>query len=154
MPVVVDASVIAAIAFGEAEGADLARYLSGQTLLAPALIDYELANIALKKTRRSADLAPRIAAALGAALHLRVSRLPVATADAFRLARAAGLTAYDASYLWLALAHDAELVTLDAALARAADDGRRSPLTGGDLDPPASPRTRGPSPRRRPDTSR
>ncbi len=36
------------------------------------------------------------------------------------LAEAAGLTAYDASYLWLSRALDAELVTLDQKLAAAA----------------------------------
>jgi predicted nucleic acid-binding protein len=60
-------------------------------------------------------------AALDAALHLRVTRKPVATGAAFRLARATGLTAYDASYLWIAAAYDAELVTLDRKLARAAE---------------------------------
>ncbi|HZT90151.1 MAG TPA: type II toxin-antitoxin system VapC family toxin [Stellaceae bacterium] len=35
------------------------------------------------------------------------------------LAEAAGLTAYDASYLWLARALGAELVTLDRKLAAA-----------------------------------
>jgi len=36
------------------------------------------------------------------------------------LALETGLTAYDAAYLWLAVAHGAELVTLDARLARVA----------------------------------
>jgi predicted nucleic acid-binding protein len=122
--VVVDASVIAAIAFGEPEGPDLAAYLTGQTLLAPALIDYELANIAWKKTRRRPAIAPLVAAALVAASHLGLTRLRVLPADALRVARETGLTAYDASYLWVARVHDAELVTLDAALARARSLGR------------------------------
>jgi predicted nucleic acid-binding protein len=46
-------------------------------------------------------------------------------AFAARLARETGLTACEASYLWIALAEDAELVTLDAELARAA--ARRRP---------------------------
>ena len=62
-----------------------------------------------------------VVAALNAALHLRVTRKPVATGAVFRLARATGLTAYDASYLWIAAAYDAELVTLDRKLARAAE---------------------------------
>ena len=36
------------------------------------------------------------------------------------LAEATGLTSYDASYLWIARALDAELVTLDRKLAAAA----------------------------------
>jgi predicted nucleic acid-binding protein len=38
--------------------------------------------------------------------------------EAFALARQTGLTAYDAAYLWLSRAYDAELVTLDTALNR------------------------------------
>lgn len=120
MAVVVDASAIAAIAFREAEGPDLAIHLSGQTLLAPALIDYELANIALKKAKLQPKVAPQIGAVLNAAWHLRITKVAVPASEAFRIARETGLTAYDASYLWLARMHDAELVTLDAALARAA----------------------------------
>ena len=42
------------------------------------------------------------------------------------LAEQTKLTLYDASYLWLASALDAELVTLDDKLARADDDLRGS----------------------------
>ena len=120
MAVVVDASVIAAIAFGEADGPELAAHLSGQTLLVPTLFDYELANIAWKKARRRPLTQPLIAAALAAAGRLGLTRVSVRPTDAFRVASETGLTAYDASYLWVALVHDAELVTLDAALAKVA----------------------------------
>jgi predicted nucleic acid-binding protein len=40
----------------------------------------------------------------------------------FALAAETGLSAYDASYLWLARSRDAELVTLDKALARLANE--------------------------------
>jgi predicted nucleic acid-binding protein len=123
--VVVDASVIAAIAFGEDEGPELAEHLSGQTLLVPTLFDYELANIAWKKARRRPSTGPALDVALATVEHLRVTRISVPPTEAFRVARETGLTAYDASYLWIALVEDAELVTLDADLARAAA-GRRS----------------------------
>ena len=42
------------------------------------------------------------------------------------LAERTKLTLYDASYLWLARAHGAELVTLDGRLARADRDLRAS----------------------------
>lgn len=54
---------------------------------------------------------------------LDVRLLDVDPVDTARLALATGLTAYDAACLGLARALGAELVTLDAALARAA--GRR-----------------------------
>ena len=128
MPVVVDASVIAAIAFGEPDGPALTRHLSGQYLLAPTLIDYELANVALVKSRRAPADAAAIAMALGAATGLRMARHKVDALEALDLGRRTGLTAYDASYLWLALAHDAELVTLDRKLAAAASDPARLAL--------------------------
>ena len=46
--------------------------------------------------------------------------LPVDQAGVVVLATATGLTAYDASYLWLARHLQAELVTLDRRLAAAA----------------------------------
>lgn len=120
MAVVVDASVMAAIAFGEPDGDTLAAHLAGETLLAPTLFDYELANIAWKKARAHPDAATAIQAALDAAGRVAVSRIAVPPAELLRLARQTGLTAYDAAYLWLARTHHAELVTLDDRLARLA----------------------------------
>jgi predicted nucleic acid-binding protein len=118
MAVVVDASAIAAIAFGEPAGQTLIAHVRGETLLAPTLLDCELANVALKKIRRRPDLADAISISLTAALNLPITRVPVPGAAVFALARQTGLTAYDASYLWLAQSRDAELVTLDAELQR------------------------------------
>jgi len=120
MAVVVDASAIAAIAFGEPDGPTLTAHLSGQSLIAPTLFDYELADIAWKKAHRHPALAPAIQAALDAAACLPIARVAVSPGNMLRSARATGLTAYDASYLWLARSRDAELVTLDGRLARAA----------------------------------
>ena len=88
MVVVVDASAIAAIAFGEPDGPTLTAHLSGQSLIAPTLLDYELANIAWKKARRHPVLAPAIQAALDAATHLPISRVAVPAVEMLRLARA------------------------------------------------------------------
>jgi predicted nucleic acid-binding protein len=117
MAVVVDGSALAAIAFGEPESATLVAHLEGETLIAPTLIDYELANIAWKKARAHPRARVSIHAALEAALHLSIARVQVPATEMFRLAQETGLTAYDASYLWLARTHDAELVTLDRQLA-------------------------------------
>lgn len=120
MPVVVDASAIGAIMFGEPEGPTLTAHIAGESLIAPALLDFELVNLALKKARRHPKVAPQVIVSLAAALRLAITRVAVPGADVFRLAAETGLTGYDASYLWLARAHDAELVTLDSALAKAA----------------------------------
>ncbi len=122
MAVVVDASALGAIAFGEPEGKAMAAHLEGETLLAPALIDYELTNVALKKARKRPETLPRLVLALQAALALPLSRVPVPGVEALALAAETGLTAYDASYLWLARSHDAELVTLDVPLGRLASE--------------------------------
>jgi predicted nucleic acid-binding protein len=118
MAVVVDASAIGAIMFGEPEGPALAAHIEGETLMAPALLDAELTSLALKKARKRPNELPEILLSLQAALNLPVSRVAVPGADVFVLATRTGLTAYDASYLWLAQSRDAELVTLDAALER------------------------------------
>jgi predicted nucleic acid-binding protein len=122
MAVVVDASALGAIMFDEPEGPTLAAHLEGKTLLAPALLDFEIMNLALTKARRRPDLTERILISLVAALTVPISRVAVSGPDVFALARSTGLTAYDASYLWLARSRDAELVTLDTALLRLIDE--------------------------------
>jgi predicted nucleic acid-binding protein len=113
---VVDASAIGAIMFGEPEGPGLVEHLEGETLLAPSLLDYELTNLALKKARRQRAQASNVLVSLHAALALPITRVAVPGIDAFDLATRTGLTAYDAAYLWLARSRDLELVTLDAEL--------------------------------------
>lgn len=52
MILVVDASAIAAVLFDEPGGDTVRAHCRGETLLAPRLIDYELANVAWKRVRR------------------------------------------------------------------------------------------------------
>jgi predicted nucleic acid-binding protein len=120
MTAVVDASAIAAMVFGEVEGRTIAAHLEGETLIAPSLIDYELVNVALKRTRRHPSLALEIAVSVGAALQLPIRRVAVPGVEVLALAAETGLSAYDAAYLWLARSRDAELVTLDKKLSRLA----------------------------------
>jgi predicted nucleic acid-binding protein len=122
MPVVVDASAIGAIAFGEPDGSTITAHLEGETLIAPALIDYELMNIAIKKARKRPETAGQLAVGLAAALTLPVSRVGVPGLEVLALAAETGLSAYDAAYLWLARSGDIELVTLDRILRRLASD--------------------------------
>lgn len=127
MTLVVDASAVAAIVFDEAEGATITAHLEGETLIAPALIDYELANIAVTKMRRHPHLQAELLAALELARDFPMTRIDVSPFDAVALAIETGLSGYDASYLWLALSRDLELVTLDRKLARV-NQARREPL--------------------------
>ena len=118
MILVVDASAIGAVLFEEPEGATVRAHVREETLIAPYLLDYELANIALKKVRRGVEPAPLVWVMLTRLETIPIRRVSVPPVDVAELARRTGLSAYDASYLWLAMSHDLELVTLDAKLAR------------------------------------
>ena len=116
---VVDASALAALLFGEPEAEAVAALIDESQLVAPSLLAFELANVCLVKCRRH----PEQRDALVAAFHLReqlgVEEIAVDHACVLDLALATGLTAYDASYLWLARQLGAEMITLDKELARA-----------------------------------
>lgn len=118
MTLVVDASAISAIVFGEAEGATIAAHIDGESLVAPSLFDYEMVNIGWKKMRRHPDKHATLIAAMSRVPRLPILKVDVPVGELFALAIETGLTAYDASYLWLALSRDLELVTLDNHLAR------------------------------------
>jgi predicted nucleic acid-binding protein len=113
---VVDASALAALVFGEPEAEGIAQRLEGARLVAPALLEFELANVCLSKMRREPAKRDSLRAAFRLADRLTIDTVAVDHASALDLAEATGLTAYDASYLWLARELGAELVTLDRKL--------------------------------------
>lgn len=119
---VVDASAMAAVAFQEPGFERVAARLDGATVFAPTLLKFELANVAWVKARRHPTKAGPIFTALALALDARSDLVwqDVNASDVALLAHATGVTAYDASYLWLAGTLGADLITLDAGLARAA----------------------------------
>lgn len=120
MPVkVVDASALAALLFGEPEAEAVAGKLGDARLVAPALLGFELANVCLVKARRRPEQRPALTAAFQLRGRLAVEEVAVDHDGALELAATTGLTAYDASYLWLARQLGAELVTLDKQLAKA-----------------------------------
>jgi predicted nucleic acid-binding protein len=113
---VVDASAIGALVFGEPDAAAMAGRLSGGTLAAPELLPFEVTNIALKKIRRYPDRRASLMTAFGLFDRMAVDLFVVDHQAVLQLAEVTRLTAYDASYLWLARTLGAELITLDAAL--------------------------------------
>ena len=117
MILVVDASAIAAVLFDEPEGATVRAHRKDETLLAPALLDYELANAACQRVKRRRAGTGEIVALLALLPALGIHRVDVPAAEAAALATQTGLSAYDAAYLWLAMIKDAELVTLNRRLA-------------------------------------
>jgi predicted nucleic acid-binding protein len=116
---VVDASALAAILFAEPEADAIAERLTGVRLAAPSLLHYELANVCLTKIRRQPSHREALRAAFRLAQRLKVETVAVDYTAVLDLAEATGLTAYDASYLWLARSLGGELVTLDRKLAAA-----------------------------------
>jgi predicted nucleic acid-binding protein len=118
-PVVVDASALAALVFHEPDAEAVAKRLERASIAAPTLLKFELANVAWKKTRRSSPTeAATVLQNFGDALDLgrRIAFHDVDHVDVVLIARATGLSTYDASYVWLAGWLGAELVTLDQRL--------------------------------------
>lgn len=119
---VVDASALAAVVFNEPLAGEVVGRLANRELVAPRLLAYELANTAIRKIRKHPGHAAAIRAAVARALDDDVAIVwsDVEAGPVLDLALGTGLTAYDASYLWLARHLGAELVTLDADLDAAA----------------------------------
>ena len=116
---VVDASAAAAVIFDEPERNLIVNRVQQFALHAPFLLQHEIASVCVKKSRRDPAneqlylFVTQMLATLNVQFH---------SVDARSVADAAirhKLTAYDASYLWLAHKLQLELVTLDGRLERA-----------------------------------
>ena len=118
---VVDASAIAALLFGEESGPEIAARLKGKALFAPTLLRYEIASVGLKKPVERPDLDPLLTKALSLFLSLDIREVQVPPTGLPDLARKMGLTTYDAAYLWLAQTLSSGLVSLDTRLSAAAE---------------------------------
>lgn len=117
-PLVVDCSVLAAVLFDEPSRDSAALAMAGKELFAPDLLDHEIVSVALKK---SADAHAQVARqALADLAAVELTRCRVNGVAQFELAERAGLTAYDAAYLQLALELQAPLATYDRKLGKAA----------------------------------
>jgi predicted nucleic acid-binding protein len=108
---------------GDAAAALLDAVETGGAVV-PSLWPLEIANALLMAERRQRLTAPEADEARGivGGLPIQIEPMPVARAmhDITSLARSHGLTAYDASYLELAVRRALPLATQDAALRRAA----------------------------------
>jgi predicted nucleic acid-binding protein len=104
----------------------LDRIRSGERIVAPALFRWEISNLLLSALRAGRIEVEETESALDALRDIPIYLDPPGdrffTGSEMRLAQACGLSAYDAAYLASALTLDAELVTADAPLARAARD--------------------------------
>lgn len=118
---VVDASVVLRWLLEESRGESkntLERHIAGKEILvAPELLNYEVGNVLAKKIPISTGQARDV---FGHFLELDIQTYSLGDAEymtSLVLAREYKLSVYDASYLALALALKAELVTADYKLA-------------------------------------
>jgi predicted nucleic acid-binding protein len=123
---VVDASAVVAFLFNEVTQQKVAARLRDASLHAPALLEFEVANACLKKMRASPREQRALLEAFSLLGALAITPEAVNLSEAIALGEQAKVSLYDASYLWLARALDAELVTLDDKLARADKTLRRA----------------------------
>lgn len=123
---VVDASALGALVFGEPQAEEISQALSDATLVAPVLLWFEMAAVAVKKMRLHPEQASQMRMAFSLAFRLPVAIKEVNYGETVNLALNSDLTTYDASYLWLADRLGAELVTLDTKLGRIAQ-GHKGP---------------------------
>lgn len=119
--IVIDASVLAAITFGEPDAEGWSRRLEGAAVFAPRLLQYELQSVAHKKCGQHPRQSAAILAALAHALEPAsgITWMDPDPSDVVLVASASGLTAYDASYLCLAGTLGADLATADRTLSAA-----------------------------------
>jgi predicted nucleic acid-binding protein len=118
--IVVDASALAAVLFGEPEAQMVAERLDDSTLAAPTLFSYEVANICWKKLRRHPEKRATLLEAYSLLSRIEIEEVEVSIPEVLLLADRENLTVYDASYLWLSRKLGLELVTLDGDLNTAA----------------------------------
>lgn len=119
-PIVVDASIVAAVLYDEGGRAEAEALLRGRALHAPHLIDYEIANVGLTKLRHEKVRGAVVESAIQEYLRLPIDCHAVDAAALSAVAARYDLTAYDAAYLCVAEKLAAPLATLDGKLAAAA----------------------------------
>ena len=103
----------------ETRDAVLARISDGE-LFAPTLLPYEIGNACIKKITARPTEEQALFQALAAYGDMTVQEMSIDRDAVAELARKSRLSYYDPAYLWLARELDAELVTLDDKLAKAA----------------------------------
>ena len=117
---VVDASVVGAIAFNEPQKPDAESLVADHDVYAPFLLAFEITNVARTKAVRNPSERLAIFNGLDTALGSDIHWTGVDFRKTLALAIETGLTAYDASYLYLAQTLGMPLATFDRKLSSAA----------------------------------
>ena len=118
--IVVDSSVFAAIAFDEVNAEEALALIRGYEFYAPPLMAFEVTNIAWKKISRDSSQSLDIIESLSIALDTPINWTTIDFNETLTLALETSLTAYDASYLYLAQTLGFPLATFDRKLSAAA----------------------------------
>jgi len=120
MDLIVDTSVLIAVATNEPEKARLIEHTDGATLLAPASVHWEIGNAfsAMLKRRRITLNQARIALAAVESVPVRWMHVPLA--QALELSDRLEIYAYDAYVIAAALNQSCALLTLDRGMLRSA----------------------------------
>jgi len=113
---VVDASALAAIAFAEPGADAVIDDIDGHRLHAPTLVVFELMNVAWKRAKKQPVAARLFLEALDVLQEIGLRFRGIDQEAVVKLGLDTGLSAYDASYLWLSRALRMPLVTLDKKL--------------------------------------
>jgi predicted nucleic acid-binding protein len=117
---VVDASAVCAVVFVEEEEPRVIDRIAGDSMVAPTLLSFEVANACWKKLRRHPEQRAELLAAYARFPYLGIRHLEVNLTAVVLLAEATRLSAYDATYVWLARALGVELISLDRRVLQAA----------------------------------
>lgn len=122
---VVDSSAVLALLLREQNGPGVVKAIEREdSLMAPALLPYEVANALQVAVRRKRIAPEEVDRCIGRHLQLpwafemQTSELRLSAIG--RLASVHGLSAYDAAYLELAMHRSCAIVSLDASLRAAA----------------------------------
>jgi predicted nucleic acid-binding protein len=118
--VVVDASCIVRILTSSDDVAtDVKSFLRGKALYAPTLVDYEVTSLLRGLSRKHSEIEQAAGVYLRHLAGMPIRREPAQPLIARVWSLRHNYTAYDASYVALAEALDATLVTCDEKFARA-----------------------------------
>lgn len=121
-PAVVDCNLIAAIVFDEERLPEALTALQGKQPIAPLLLRFEMANVAMNKLRRRECEFDEAMEGLGYFDRFAIELSDIELPAVLTLAVHYRPSAYDAAYLWLAGELRAPLLTFDARLAEAGRD--------------------------------
>ena len=116
---VVDTSALAALLFSEPQAVKIRNAVKNVRLAAPELLRYEIASVALKKHHSENIPHTAIVHALDILNRWDMDWYDISPVKTFETSMTSGLSACDASYLWLARELQADLLTLDTQLQKA-----------------------------------